>query len=119
MKGWFTVKEVLLNLVTYLALAGAAAAVAWAVKNRRGNIKAALISLIQQAETVIQGTGLGPEKKAWVLEQLELIEGNVPRWVDKAIDELVSMLNDKRAWLVQKAEETASGAIDKLGGGAT
>jgi hypothetical protein len=109
-------KEYILEILTSLALAGAAAAVAWAVKNRKAQIKAALLGLIQQAETGIRGSGLGAEKKAWVLEQLELIEGQLPGWVDSAVDKLVALLNEKNAWLTQKAETAASGALDKVTG---
>lgn len=110
-------KETIMNLLTYLALAGAAAAMAWALKNRKQQIKSSLVSLIQQAETAIQGVGLGSEKKAWVMEQLELIEGKIPEWVDSAIDQLVTVLNEKDAWLTNKASETASGALDTITGG--
>ncbi len=56
--------------------------------------------LVQKAEAAVQGSGLGAEKKAWVITQLEAAGVKVTGWVSTEIDAVVRLLNEKSGWRI-------------------
>jgi len=67
--------------------------------------------LIQKAESTVQGSGLGAEKKAMVVAQLEAIGVSVNSWLSTQIDAIVTALNTKGAWLASEAQTNATTLI--------
>ena len=65
--------------------------------------------LVQSAEQAIQGSGMGAEKKALVLAQLEAAAIRINTWLSVAIDRIVEHLNDTGAWMASQAREHAAG----------
>lgn len=92
------IKEVLLALV----LAGVFTILAIILKAEKQHIIATVASLVQKAEEVITGSGMGEEKKAIVIAQLEAAGIKVTDWVDKMIDEIVMQLNEKGGWFASQ-----------------
>ena len=62
-------------------------------------LKNTVNSLIQLAETEVKGSGLGSEKKEWVIKQLEATGTKVNKNVDKLIDDLVEIMNKNKTSL--------------------
>lgn len=54
-----------------------------------------------RAETAIQGSGVGAEKKWIVIAQLEAMGMEAKVWMSVAIDNIVASLNEKQAWLTE------------------
>ena len=65
--------------------------------------------LVQGAEQAIQGSGMGPAKKALVIAQLRAAGIEVNAWLSAAIDSIVSQLNAHGAWLAQQTEQAVAG----------
>jgi hypothetical protein len=96
-----TIKEILLALVA----AGVCGIGAYLLKQYRQNILTLITNLVQKAEEAVQGSGMGSEKKALVLAQLEAAGIKVKTWMSTAIDTIVATLNEKSAWFVTQAKE--------------
>lgn len=69
--------------------------------------------LIQKAEAAIQGSGMGEEKKALVISQLQAAGIHVGKWLDRQIDVIVASLNSAGAWLATQTQHGISGLQDK------
>ena len=67
--------------------------------NKKG-VLALISDLVQKAEAAVQGSGLGAEKKAWVITQLQAAGIKVTAWVSAQIDYIVKLLNDKSGWRI-------------------
>ena len=65
--------------------------------------------LVQGAEQAIQGSGMGPAKKALVIAQLRAAGIQVNAWLSDAIDRIVSQLNAHGAWLAQQTKQAVAG----------
>ena len=65
--------------------------------------------LVQGAEQAIQGSGMGPAKKALVIAQLRAAGIEVNAWLSAAIDSIVSQLNAHGAWLAQQTKQAVAG----------
>lgn len=65
--------------------------------------------LINRAETAIQGSGMGADKKALVIAQLQAAGIKVSSWLDHEIDVIVATLNKSGAWLATKTQQGISG----------
>ena len=81
------------------------------VKSNRQRILQAVERLVQEAEEVIQGSGMGADKKAFVIDRLEAGGVKVTAWLSAQIDIIVSALNAKGAWTVEKIAESVGGAV--------
>lgn len=81
----------------------------------QGNRQAVLryaADLIQKAETAIQGSGMGTEKKALVIAQLQAAGITVNSWLSKQIDVIVASLNSTGAWLAAQTQQGISGKVN-------
>lgn len=99
--------ETLKDIATALILAGVCAVGAWLLRARRQAVLALTADLIQKAEQAVNGSGLGAEKKALVIAQLQAMGVRVDAWLDSKIDSIVAWLNQKSAWYAS----AAAGAI--------
>lgn len=68
--------------------------------------------LVNRAEEAIQGSGMGAEKKAIVIAQLEAAGIRVTAWLSNQIDAIVAALNASGAWLATQAKQAANGMSD-------
>lgn len=97
--------EYVQDLCLALILAGVCAIAAYLLRTKKQQILAILADLIQKAEQAVQGSKMGTEKKALVIAQLEAMGITVRDWMSRAIDEIVALLNARKAWLVDKLKE--------------
>ena len=81
---------------------------AWFLKTRKQYLLGLVTVLIQQAETSVQGSGLGADKKKLVIAQLDMAGVKMTAWLSMAIDDIVAELNDKKAWFTENAKDTLS-----------
>lgn len=81
------------------------------VKSNRQRILQAVERLVQEAEETIKGSGLGQEKKAYVIDRLEAGGVSVNQWLSSQIDIIVATLNSKGAWAAAKIAESVGGAV--------
>ena len=109
---WDVIKEIL----TALIFAGVCAIGAYILKLRKQELLATVTDLIQKAETAITGSGMGAEKKAKVIAQLEAMGIKVNSWISSEIDIIVEYLNEKSGWFADEATDTAEAAIDAATG---
>ena len=70
-------------------------------KNYRAQFKAMLTNYIQQLEVTVQGSKMGAVRKALLLQILAAAGVKLPAWADKAIDNIVTALNENKAWLTE------------------
>jgi hypothetical protein len=105
-----TIKEIAIALI----LAGVCAIAGCLIKGRKQALLAAITDLVQKAEQAIQGSGMGADKKAKVLAQLEAMGIKVTAWMSQAIDDTVGLLNERSAWLVGDATDSAKDALDEV-----
>jgi hypothetical protein len=99
--------ESIQQIATYLILAGVCAIGAWLLKSKKEQLLQVITNLCQRAEEAVQGSGLGPDKKALVIIQLEAAGIKVTEAVSKLIDEVVKQLNEKSGWFVNAASTGA------------
>lgn len=81
------------------------------IKSNRQRILQTVERLVQEAEEAIQGSGLGSEKKAYVIDRLEAGGVKVNEWISSQIDFVVAALNSKGAWTATKIAESVGGAV--------
>lgn len=81
------------------------------IKANRQRVLQAVESLVQEAEETIKGSGLGAEKKAFVIDRLEAGGVKVTAWLSAQIDFIVAALNSKGAWTAEKLAESIGGAV--------
>jgi hypothetical protein len=104
--------DVLKDIATALILAGVCAIAAVILKAQKQQILATVTDLIQKAETTITGSGMGAEKKAKVVTQLEAMGVKVNAWLSNEIDAIVKYLNEKSGWFADEAADTAKDAVE-------
>lgn len=97
-------KEQIINLLLTLVLAGVCGIGAYLLRMNKQNILRYVTELMQKAEEAVKGSGLGAEKKALVLAQLEAAGIKVKAWMSKAIDDIVKELNAKNGWYCEQAK---------------
>ena len=85
------------------------------IKYNRSGILRYAAELVNAAEVAIQGSGMGAEKKALVLAQLEAAGIHINTWLSVAIDKIVQHLNDSGAWLASQAREHTAGLESNAG----
>ena len=95
--------EIIKDLVLLLILAGICVIGAYILKTKKQEIRKIATDLIQKAEISITGSGMGAEKKAKVISQLEAMGIKVDAWLNTEIDVIVAYLNDKAGWLAGEA----------------
>lgn len=86
------------------------------VKSNRQRILQAVERLVQEAEEAIQGSGMGAEKKAYVIDRLEAGGVAVNEWLSTQIDIIVAALNSKGAWTAGKIAESVGSQVISNGG---
>ena len=79
------------------------------LRNHKAAVLQYAAQLIQGAEQAIQGSGMGVEKKALVLAQLEAAGIRINTWLSVAIDKMVQHLNVSGAWLAQQTKQAVAG----------
>ena len=79
------------------------------VKDNRQHVLQYTAELIQKAETAVQGSGMGHEKKALVIAQLQAAGVHVSAWLDNQIDVIVAALNSTGSWLATQTQHGIAG----------
>lgn len=79
------------------------------LKSRRQFVLQYATDLINKAEGAIQGSGMGADKKALVIAQLQAAGITVSSWLDNQIDVIVESLNSTGAWLATQTQHGISG----------
>ncbi|MHC1694606.1 MAG: hypothetical protein AB9835_04875 [Eubacteriales bacterium] len=105
------VKDIVVSIISLLALAG----MLYLLRTNRQQLLATLTGLIQQAETAIEGSGLGATKKEWVLSQLQVIGIKITASIDLLIDAIVEQLNKEGGWLVDAVKRAAGKKGEEYG----
>lgn len=85
------------------------------VKGNRQAVLRYAASLINQAEAAIRGSGMGAEKKALVIAQLQAAGVKMTAWLDRQIDVIVASLNSTGAWLAAQTQQGISGLNESAG----
>lgn len=75
------------------------------LKTNRDRILQLTTDLINKAEDAVQGSGMGEEKKAMVMAQLDAAGIKVTKWLDGQIDVIVATLNANGAWLAAQTRQ--------------
>lgn len=101
--------ESIMEIVEFSLLAIGCFVAALLIKYNRSGILRYAAELVNAAEVAIQGSGMGAEKKALVLAQLEAAGIRINTWLSVAIDRIVEHLNDTGAWMASQAREHAAG----------
>ena len=104
--------EVIKDILTALIFAGVCAIGAYILKMRKQEILSIVTDLIQNAESAVTGSGMGAEKKAKVVAQLEAMGIKVNTWLSAEIDLIVKYLNEKSGWFADEATDAAEEAIN-------
>lgn len=84
---------------------------AYVLKIYKGRILQYTADLINKAEAAVQGSGMGAEKKALVIAQLQAAGIHVTGWLDGQIDVIVAALNANGAWLATQTKQHAAGIV--------
>lgn len=100
------------DFVQILALAMLVYIAATSLRMYKQAILDRVTDLVNRAEEAIQGSGMGPEKKAIVVAQLEAAGIRVTAWLSNQIDAIVAALNASGAWLATQAKQSANGLGD-------
>lgn len=101
-------KTYIIELLELLIVAGVCALIAVTLKTKKQNILALAQGYIKKAETAVQGSGMGAEKKKLVCAWLETAGVKVNAGLSTAIDNIVKELNDREAWALDKTKDTTS-----------
>ena len=104
--------ENIMNLLELGVFALGCVILALVIKNNKGRIIQYTASLIDQAELAVQGSGMGAEKKAMVLAQLDAAGIKVTAWLDKQIDVIVDTLNANGAWLAAQVKQNTTAVAE-------
>ena len=105
---WEAIKDIVLTLVLVMVCAIGA----YIIKSYKQRILEVITDLVQKAENAVKGSGMGTEKKAKVIAQLEAMGIKATVWVSDAIDKIVAYLNKKSGWLASSAVDTAQDALE-------
>jgi len=106
--------DTLKTIAVYLILALVCYILAYLLKSRKADLLKTITGLVQEAEKVVQGSGMGAEKKALVMIQLEAAGIKITAAVDSTIDSIVNLLNKNSGWLIDKTTDTASSLEVKI-----
>lgn len=106
--------EQISEILIKLAFAGVCAILAVVLKMYKDNILETVTRLVQEAESTIQGSGLGDEKKAKVVAQLQAMGVSVNKWLYTKIDEIVAYLNEKGGWLVSSTSDSVTEGVENV-----
>lgn len=107
MKGEYIVEYMEIALTGVLALG--CIILALLLRDHKAAVLQYAAQLVQGAEQAIQGSGMGPAKKALVVAQLQAAGVRVNAWLSDAIDSIVAQLNAHGAWLAQQTEQAVAG----------
>ena len=97
--------ETVKDLAELLILAGMVAILSMLLRMKKQAMLGKITELVQKAEEAINESGMGAEKKAMVIAQLQTAGIKVTDYVSQLIDETVKALNEKGAWLLKSAGE--------------
>ena len=86
------------------------------IKSNRQRVLQTVERLVQEAEETIKGSGMGADKKEYVIDRLEAGGVAVNQWLSSQIDIVVAALNSKGAWTAKKIAESVGGAVMQNGG---
>lgn len=109
MKGEYIVEYMEIALTGVLALG--CIILALLLRDHKAAVLQYATQLVQGAEQAIQGSGMGPAKKALVVAQLQAAGVRVNAWLSDAIDSIVDQLNANGAWLAQQTKQAVSGQV--------
>lgn len=101
--------ENMMNLLEFGIFALVCFTLAFVLKLYKDRILQYTTDLIDRAEAAVQGSGMGEEKKAMVMAQLDAAGIKVTKWLDKQIDVIVATLNASGAWLAAQVKQNAAG----------
>lgn len=87
-------------------------AAAYLLKAQKQKIITTVADLVQKAETAVQGSKMGAEKKALVIAQLQAMGITMTDKLSTLIDDTVALLNAKSGWFINKAAETEKSALE-------
>lgn len=99
--------ENIMNILGFAIFALLCYTLAFVLKMYKARILQYATDLVDRAEAAIQGSGMGAEKKALVIAQLEAADIRVTKWLDREIDIIVATLNASGAWLAAKTKQHA------------
>jgi len=103
--------EIIKDILIALILAGVCGIGAYILKVRKQDILALVTDLVQKAETAVTGSGMGAEKKAKVIAQLEAMGIKVNSRLSSEIDKIVAYLNEKSGWFADEATDAVSDIV--------
>lgn len=104
--------ETMMELMQMTLFALGCLMLATLLKSYRARILQYTADLVNKAEQAVQGSGMGEEKKALVIAQLEAAGIHVNRWLANWIDRTVDVLNANGAWLAVKTEQHTAGMVE-------
>ena len=99
----------LYEILNYGVAALACFILAIQLKSHRQFVLQYATDLINKAESAIRGSGMGADKKALVIAQLQAAGIKVTAWLDHQIDVIVATLNKTGAWLATETQHGISG----------
>ena len=97
--------ENMMNLLEFGIFALVCFTLAFVLKLYKSRILQYTTDLIDRAEAAVEGSGMGEEKKAMVMAQLDAAGIRVTEWLDSQIDVIVATLNANGAWLAAQARQ--------------
>ena len=98
-------KEQVFEILEMLLLAGVLAIISIVLRDRKKAILAQVHTYVQKAENIVQGSGMGAEKKRLVIAWLETSGVKITGYLSKAIDDVVTGLNEKKAWALGEVKK--------------
>jgi len=99
-------KEQIIGILELILTAGVCTIFAILLKERKARVLTLVHDYIEKAENLVQGSGLGAEKKALVVAWLKASGETLTPWLDKKIDAIVKYLNDRSAWALDETKST-------------
>lgn len=95
-------KEQIIGILEILIVAGVCAVLSVVLKAKKESILALAQSYIVKAESAVQGSNMGSEKKRLVCAWLEAAGVKVTETLSQTIDNIVKELNTKEAWALEQ-----------------
>ena len=106
--------EVFQNVLISVVLGIVLATLAYLLREHKQRIIKMAESFIQEAESAVEGTSMGEEKKKLVTARLEACGIKVNKWLSTTIDCIVEGLNSSGAWLIQQAKNDSGLTIKEV-----
>lgn len=100
--------ENIMEIMQFAIFALACFTLALVLKTYRDRILRFTADLINKAEDTVKGSGMGPEKKALVIAQLEAAGIRVTTWLANWIDDTVDFLNNTGGWFATQTKQHAN-----------